>query len=85
MLFELAYPGLCAWALLRRATGRPTPAGPLFAFRAIRGRMRRYELSGLTALNLTLPPDLGFLPLSISMYYDEPSGIMRILQHRLAH
>lgn len=51
MLFELAYPGLCAWALLRRATGRPTPAGPLFAFRAIRGRMRRHELSGLTALN----------------------------------
>jgi len=51
MLFELAYPGLCAWALLRRAAGRPAPAGPMFAFRAIRGRMRRQELSGLAALN----------------------------------
>jgi len=51
MLFELAYPGLCALALWRRATGRATPAGPMFAFRAIRGRMRRQELAALTALH----------------------------------
>ncbi|WP_293577447.1 alpha/beta fold hydrolase [Phaeobacter sp.] len=51
MLFELAYPGLCAWAVMRRIAGRPVPAGPMFAFRAIRGRMRRYELSALAALN----------------------------------
>ncbi|MCG7626761.1 alpha/beta hydrolase [Epibacterium sp. MM17-32] len=51
MLFELAYPGLCALALWRRAMRRPTPAGPMFAFRAVRGRMRRQELNALTALN----------------------------------
>lgn len=55
MLYELAYPGLCAAAALRYITQRPRPAGPLFAFRAVRGRMRRREL----ALATFLHPRLG--------------------------
>ena len=51
MLFELAYPGLCAAAILRHLTRRPRPVAPLFAFRAVRGRMRRRELALLTALH----------------------------------
>lgn len=49
MLFELAYPALCAAAILRRFTRQPRPVAPLFTFRAVRSRMRRRELALLTA------------------------------------